>query len=365
MRYLFALISAFGIVVAVTPMVRRLAARLGVIDVPGEPRKIHGRPTPPLGGIAIFAGLFLVWWYVAAHTPYLLGASIKEKHLWGLFAGSAVLMLGGYLDDKYNLKPSRQILFPILAALIVIASGIGVRLITNPFGGTISLVSWERVLFWFHGVGYRVTLPADLLTFAWLLGMMYTTKFLDGLDGLVSGLTVIGSIMIMLLATVTRFYQPEVGMLAAVVAGAFAGFLIFNFHPARIFLGEGGSLFAGFLLGTLAVISGGKIATALLVLGVPVLDAGWVIARRLFWQRRRPTIADRTHLHFRLLDAGFSHRGAVVLFWVISAAFGVTTLFLQSAQKLVAFGVLALVMGALGVWVVMRYHRKCKITNPK
>lgn len=231
-------------------------------------------------------------------------------------------------------------------------------LITNPLGGAISLVSWERVLFWFDGVGYRLTLPADLLTFGWLLGMMYVTKFLDGLDGLVTGLTVIGSMMIMLLATVTMFYQPEVGVLAAAVAGAFAGFLIYNFHPAKIFLGEGGSLLAGFMLGTLAVISGGKIATALLVLGIPLLDMLWVILRRIFLDKKMPSIGDSGHLHFRLLRAGISHRRAVILLWIIAALFGTSTLFFQSAQKLVALGLLVLVMIFLGIWVVTRYNKR-------
>lgn len=355
MKYFFAFAVSMALVAALTPVVRRVAVRWHVLDVPGEPRKIHMKPTPLLGGVAVFLGLMAVMWLVAFATPYLLDTSIKLKHLIGLSLGGLVLLIGGWLDDKYNLKPSRQIVFSIIAVLIIIASGIGIRQITNPFGGTISLVSWERVLFWWQGVGYRITLPADLFTFVWLMALIYTTKFLDGLDGLVSGITAIGAFMIFFLATATRYFQPEVGVLSVIVAGAFIGFLFWNWHPAKIFLGTGGSTLAGFLLGALAIVSGGKIATALLVLGVPVLDAGWVIARRMFWEHRMPTLPDKKHLHFRLLDAGFSHRGAVVFLWSLSVAFGVSTLFLQSKQKLMVLGVLTGIVVILASWLIARY----------
>lgn len=354
MKYFFVLVVSALVTWLITPVVRKMAARLRVLDVPNAARKVHALPIPLLGGMAIFAGLMVVLWYVALTTPLLLNNSIKFKHLVGFTLGGLVLMIGGYLDDRYRLKPSRQILFPILAAFIVIASGIGVRMITNPLGGTISLVFWEKVLFWFQGVGYRITLPADILTFLWLMGMMYTTKLLDGLDGLVTGLTSIGGIMVLLFTTMTLWYQPEVGMLAAISAGAFLGFLPWNFHPAKMFLGEGGSLFAGFLLGTLAIISGGKIAIALLVLGIPVLDAARVIIQRVVWEKRSPTVADRSHLHFRLLDIGLSHRGTVFLFWTMGTLFGIVALFLQSRQKIIALGVLAAIVVILAGWAMMR-----------
>lgn len=355
MPYLFVFISAFLAVALLTPLIRLVALRWQIVDLPNEPRKIHTRPTPLLGGLAIFAGLMAVLWYVALATPYFVGGALQLKHLLGMSLGVLVLILGGVLDDKYNLSPRKQIVFSTFAALIIIVSGIGIRAITNPFGGEPwSLVWWEKVLFWWQGVGYRLTLPADLLTLVWLMLMMYTTKLLDGLDGLVSGLTVIGALMIFLLATTTKFFQPEVGVLALIVAGAFAGFLLFNWHPAKIFLGTGGSTLAGFLLGTLAIISGSKIATTLLVVGIPLLDLVWVAVRRALLERKSPFRADRAHLHFRLLEAGLSHRTVVVVFWILAVGFGVMTLFLQSAQKLVALGVLAVLMVAIGSLVVWR-----------
>lgn len=354
MSYFAIFLVPLIIVALLTPLVRVAALRLRIMDIPDEPRKIHIRPTPLLGGAAIFAGILAALWYFALTTPYFAESTVQFKHLWGLSLGALVLILGGVLDDKYNFPPARQIIFPALATLIVIASGIGIRAITNPLGGTVSLVFWEKVLFWWQGVGYRITLPADLLTFVWLMLMIYTTKLLDGLDGLVSGITVIGALMIFLLATATKFFQPEIGLLALTFGGAFAGFLIWNWHPAKIFLGTGGSTLAGFILGTLAIISGGKIATALLVMGIPVLDLIWVALRRAVIERKSPFEADRAHLHFRLLNAGFSHRQAVVVFWILAAGFGSMTLFLQSAQKLIALGILAVLMVAIGCLVFWR-----------
>lgn len=358
MNFVTALVLTFIITWFLTWLVKKIAGHFKVFDYPAEPRKIHKNPTPLLGGLAIFLGFFISVGIILWLEPSWLNASLKLKNLIGLFVGGLILMIGGALDDKYDLKPSRQIIFSIAAAFVVIASGIGIREITNPFGGVINLARWEQVLFWWQGVGYRLTLPADLFTFVWLMGMIYTTKFLDGLDGLVSGITVIGAMMIFFLTTMTKWFQPEVSLIAIIAAGAFLGFLVWNWHPARIFLGTGGSTFAGFLLGALAIISGGKIATTLLVLGVPILDVAWVITRRLFWEKKSPSQADRKHLHFRLLDVGFSHRGAVLFLYAIAALFGVTTIFLQSEEKLIVLGLLFSTMVVLAGVLVKKNSQK-------
>lgn len=338
---------------------RALATRWHIFDCPTGLRKIHKEPTPLLGGVGIFVGLFVVLFLFVALAPQsLVGHYLQLKQLMGLFIGGFILVVGGILDEKYNLKPSRQMIFSIMAVLAVIACGVGVREMTNPFGGTFNLVSWEKTLFWWQGIPCRLSLPADLITFVWLMVMIYTTKFLDGLDGLVSGVTVVGALTIAFLATLTKWYQPEVALVAMMTAGAFAGFLFWNWHPAKIFLGNSGSTLAGFLLGVLAIISGSKIATTLLVLGVPVLDVVWVIGRRIFWERKSPAQADRKHLHFRLLDVGFSHRGAVLFLYLISALFGVAALFLQSREKMIALAVLVVLMIVLAVFAVSWRKRR-------
>jgi len=165
------------------------------------------------------------------------------------------------------------------------------------------------------------------------------------LDGLASSVTGVGALMVMLLSLTAAYYQPDVALLSAVVIGAIVGFLFWNFHPATIFLGEGGSTFVGFLLGVLAVISGGKLATALLVLGIPLLDAVWVVVRRFrAGGLKQIFVGDRKHLHHRLYDLGLGQKQVVLVYVMVASAFGVTALFFQSREKLVALVVLCLIM---------------------
>lgn len=333
---------------ALVPLVRRLALCFGIVDVPNEPRKIHTRVTALLGGLAPFfvfvAGVFLV-------ISFGLTSELRLKHLIGVLIGSALLMIGGWLDDKFKLSPAKQIIWPILAVAVVIVSGIGIRALQNPFGGTISLVQTEWIVAWVGGWPYRITLMADVVTFVWLMGMMYTTKFLDGLDGLTSGITVIGTLIIALVSILPPLHQTGLATVAALGAGAFLGFLIWNWHPAKIFLGEGGSLFAGFLLGTLAILSSSKIAITLLVVGIPILDVIWVIARRLLWEKRSPWQGDDKHLHFRLLHIGLSHRQAVGVLLALSVAFGAIGLVASSAGKLTALIILVLLLVIGGIMI--------------
>jgi len=366
MNYVFVFIIALLLTAVLTPLVKRLALKYKILDEPGqEERKIHKKPIPLLGGVAIYFAVVVIVAVIWFATDWIDNGAIEAKHLFGVLAGLTFLLIGGVLDDRYNLKPSNQFIWPILAALSLIFAGIGIDRITNPFGGTIALNQWEWILFWWQGMAYKLTLPSDIFTFFWILGMIYTTKFLDGLDGLASGITGIGALMIFFLALYTQYFQPDVAMLAAVVAGAMAGFLVFNFNPAKIFLGEAGSTICGFLLGTLAIISGGKIATALLVMGIPVLDVLWVIVRRTFIEKKSPFKGDRKHLHFRMLDVGFSQRQAVLFFYLIAAIFGTATLFLQSQYKLLTLGILAVVMLIMGLILVKSYKPEVTIDDTR
>lgn len=309
---------------ALTFLVMKLAAKLGITDKPDADRKIHGRAVPLLGGLAIFAAFFVILYFV--HDKLLTG-NLEPRHWLGFFIGAGFLMIGGWLDDKYKLKPARQIIWPILAVVSVIAGGVEIEKITNPLGGFIYL-----------GAGSTVLIAA------WLLGMMYTTKLLDGLDGLVSGLTAIGAMVIFIFTMSAKYYQPDIGLAALILAAACLGFLFFNWHPAKIFLGEGGSLFLGYALGVLSIISGGKIAIALLVMGIPALDVAWTILRRLAAGKNPFRFADRKHLHFRLLNLGLSVKKSVLVFYFISIIFGLAALFLQSIGKVLALAVLLVIM---------------------
>ena len=335
----------FFLSLILTGVVLVVMERLNIVDRPRrQERKIHTKKIPLGGGLAIFLSFFLVA-AMLARTSDLLGSDVTHTHLLALFLGGLVLIIGGIVDDTYALRARYQVWFPIAAALIVIGFGIGPSAISNPLGGMIRLDQWMIVL---PGIG-TVALLADLLVFVWLMTMMFTTKLLDGLDGLVAGIVAIGALMIFFVSQQPQWRQPEIGLLAIILAAACAGFLVWNFHPAKIFLGQGGSLLTGFLLGSLAIISGSKIATTLLVMGIPMLDVARVIIRRT--QKHRSIFSgDSEHLHFQLLHSGMSHRQAVLLLYAIAFLFGLTTLFLQGRQQLIALLLLCILMLVTGVW---------------
>ena len=356
---LYAFLGALLISAVITPLIAKIARKFGLLDRPeSDPsRKIQKKSVPLLGGLAIFLSFNLV---VAIMYPELTQGYMLPKYLWAIFLAGLVLMIGGILDDRMNLRPKTQIVFPIIACLIIIASGIGIDYLTNPMGGEFRLDTFRLTLFEYGGLPYQVVLLADLFTFVWLMGMMYTTKILDGLDGLVSGITTIGAFILFFLSMTQEVYQPETAALALILAGAALGFFIYNFHPAKIYLGEGGSLFCGFMLGVLAIISGGKIATALLIMGIPILDVLWVIVRRVFFDKKSWAQADSKHLHYRLLDIGLTHRQAVLLLLTIAAVFGASSLYLESFGKLWALVIVVAVMILLAGIIYYKYknHEK-------
>lgn len=351
--------AATGLVSAALAFaVRRLAVRVNIIDRPeiDPSRKIHGQPTPLLGGLAPLTSFFLVlgcflWW-----RPDLT-AGFPTGQYFGLAIASLLLAVGGFLDDRFRLPPQWQILWPVLATISVIMSGVGVHFITNPFGGLIDLDVRTITVLTVAGVPLLFQLWADVFSFVWLMGMSYTTKFLDGLDGLVAGVSAIGGFIIFVVSLRPEVNQSTTALVAILFSGAMVGVLPLNFHPARLFLGEAGSLWAGFMLGTLAIISGGKIATALLLMGIPILDVVWVIVRRLREGRSPFRGADRKHLHFRLLEVGLSHRQAVLSLYVLTSLFGLMTLLFHGWQKVVALGVLFAVMVTMGTALVVRSRR--------
>ena len=212
-----------------TAGIRHLAWRCHIIDTPDGERKIHGRAVPLLGGVAIFVSFFAGLFFA---QDAVLARGLTETNLWVFFAGALVLLTGGVLDDVFDLKPRWQIIFPVVAALLVIYGGISIVKVTNPFGGLVHFGA----------------LASAGLTFVWILGMIYTTKLLDGADGLVSGLGVISGVIIFLFTMTTRYYQPDIGLMALLFAAACLGFLFFNFYPAKIFLGESGSVLVGYII---------------------------------------------------------------------------------------------------------------------
>lgn len=333
-------------------LVRRYALAHHIVDDPSiDPtRRLHHEPIPLLGGVAVGTAVLLTVAFVAGVTPLFDGRFLLPEHILGILVGVIIILLGGYLDDRFRLPARLSIIAPVAAAIVAVASGIGVNFITNPFGGVWRIDTWRIVLWASANRDVVFTVGADVFAFVWIMAMMYTTKILDGLDGLVSGLTAIAAGVLIALSLRPPVLQPDTATLSAIVAGAFFGFLIWNWSPARLFLGESGSVLAGFLLAVVSISAGGKIATTLLVMGLPALDLLWVTLRRLWRSPRTITIADRSHLHFQLLDAGMSPRHVVLLFWATAVVFGSIGLTQGSFGKLVLLTALVLCMVAVVAW---------------
>ncbi len=325
MIFLIVAVASFLISFGCALLVRQVALCYKIVDLPGGKRKTHNEPRPLLGGFALYTAFFIVLF-----TAYFLKPEFFVNFTWfqmlALFYGGTLLMLGGYLDDQFSLRPRYQIIFPIVAALMILFGGVNLTHITNPFGLPFNIGRFSIA---------GVPVVVSILIFLWLLAMMYTTKILDGVDGLVSGVTTIGALMIFFLTQSQRFFQPDVGLLSLIFVGAGAGFLILNFPPAKLFLGEGGSLFTGFILGNLAIIAGSKIATTLLVMGLPMIDLAYTVYRR--YRAKAPLfVGDAGHLHFKLLNKGLSPKRLVLFKYFIAAGFGISTLVLPSGQKFIA-----------------------------
>jgi UDP-GlcNAc:undecaprenyl-phosphate GlcNAc-1-phosphate transferase len=329
LNYLAAFFVALVVAAVLTPLVRQLALSIGAVDKPDNLRKIHTAPVAYLGGVAIFIA------FLASATIFIK----PSRELVALLLGTGILVVLGVADDLRNISAGRKLFWQVVAA------GIGIYTVTNPFGGQIAL-DWGRFAVGLGPIHFHITPVANFISLLWMVGMVNTINFLDGLDGLATGVSGIAATTIFALTISPAVHQPAVALLAVIVAGACLGFLPFNFFPARIFLGDAGAYFLGMTLALLAIYSGGKLATAGLVLGFTIIDALWAALRRL---RRglSPFSADREHLHHLLVAAGFSHRTAVLILYALASSFGLIALVSGTASKLVAL------VGLVGLTVVM------------
>ena len=315
-----------------TPVVRRIAIRLDAIDRPNH-RRVNASPVPRGGGVAVaFAFLTVVVAVLVINDRLALISvpfTIAPEELVALLIGGAVATVLGFLDDYYQLRARWQLLGQLLLATIAVVAGVTVTFINNPFGpGSIILTGPFAVGF----------------TMLWIVGMINSINFIDGLDGLSSGIALIAALTLGLISLTATIAQPFIGVLCFALAGSLLGFLRWNFHPASIFIGTSGVMFVGYTLAVLAILGTAKVAVALLVLGVPIIDTFWIIVRRLA-NGSSPFTPDRGHIHHRLLDLGLSHGQTVLVIYALCAALAVLSFALSGTGQLYAFMGLALASG--------------------
>ncbi|HEX3051873.1 MAG TPA: MraY family glycosyltransferase [Aggregatilineaceae bacterium] len=333
---------SFGLSFALTPLARRLGFRWEIVDKPRS-RHIHPAVTSKFGGLAMYVS-FTVAVIVAQFLPVVRTDDKEIIRLFGLLLGGAFLFIFGILDDKHEFGAIPQYTAQLLAAAVAVLFLIIIEQFNNPFTGN-PTDKWP----------YFVTVT---LTLFWLGFMMNTVNWLDGLDGLAAGVCAVAALMIFLHAAF-RLDQVSVSLLPLALLGATLGFLPFNFHPAKIFMGSNGSLFLGYTIGVLGIIGGAKVATVLLVMGLPLLDVVWQIVRRLS-VGENPVKGDRGHVHYRLLDLGLSPRQIVLVYYAFCAIFGGIALVVASRLfKLIAL----MVMGAVVGIGFLLLSRKSKLHN--
>lgn len=316
----------------------KLSFKYKILDNPGEERKIHKVATPLLGGWAIYLSFLVsvIIFYIFNYF-FEFGIVINTLQIIGILIAGFLIMLGGTIDDKYNLAPIKQIIFILFAIIVIIFFGTQIKFITRPGGGILDLTIGE-----FNILGMNFYLVGIILTFLWLLIVTNATKLLDGLDGLCSGVVSIGMIMLFIVSLFWDKANSFTPSIIIIFLGAIMGFLILNFNPAKIFLGNGGSNLLGMMLGVFAIVSGAKIATALLVLGLPLLDMVAVIILRIRKHEHPFKHADRKHLHFKLLDFGFSVKQSVLFMYLSCFVFGIIGFFQDTIGKIIMIIILVI-----------------------
>lgn len=329
---------SFSVSLAVVPLARWLSFKVDAVSQPGG-RRHEAEPMPKLGGLAVFAG-FITAIVAAQYLPVPRQDPNEIIRLTGLILGSIFVFGFWFFDDIFEFNWLLQAIAQIVTAGIAISFLIFIEFFNNPFTGQ----QTDPWAFW-------VTI---LLTMFWIGLMMNTVNFLDGLDGLAAGVALIAGLMLFANSAFrVSPAQTSVALLPLAMTGACLGFLMYNFFPAKIYLG-GGAPLLGFLLAALSIIGGAKMATILLVMGLPLMDSAWQAISRLL-RGENPMRGDRGHLHFRLLDTGIlSHRQIVIFYYVFCAFFGVLTLVLESQlYKFIAFGVM-LSLIIIGLAIIVR-----------
>lgn len=318
--YVLAFTVALAVSYFITPHVKDFAIKAGAMDAP-DARKVHTRPIPRMGGLGIYLGFILA----------VLASMHINHEILGLVLGGTVIVIVGMIDDTRQLSAKAKLFGQIIAALVLIMFNIRIEWLTNPFGDMIYLD--------------YLSIPITVL---WIVGLTNTVNLIDGLDGLAAGVSTIASITILLVAWQQNFWT--VAILTAALAGSALGFLQHNFNPAKIFMGDTGSMFLGYILAAVSILGTVKSAATIalvvpiVALGLPIMDTAFAIIRR--YSNGRPIFKpDKGHLHHRLLEMGLTQKQAVLLMYVISGCLGLSAIALTEVNKGFGAVIILLLLG--------------------
>lgn len=337
MNYFLILFLAFAVSFAVTPLAIKLAPRIGAMDIPKDKRRMHTKPMPRFGGMSMFLGTEIALAVFLHSDPKVITI---------LFGGACIYAIG-VVDDIHGMSPKVKFALQVAAAIIVFIGGIQIEFVKNPFDE-------EAYIFfpvWFSFV----------ITVLWVVGITNTVNLIDGLDGLAAGVAAIASGCIAYTAVLSG--QFEVGMAMLAVSGGALGFLPYNFHPAKIFMGDSGSLYLGFMIAVVSILGSTKGATLIativpfLVLGLPIFDTIFAIIRR--WINGYPIMmADKGHIHHRIMATGIGQRRTVLIMYCISAIMG--TVAILVVQRMLIEALLLVLVAVVLVCVFIADHASVK-----
>ena len=317
--------------VFIVPFVIEFSQKEGLVDLPGE-RKIHKLPVSRLGGIAIWASAMLTFLVLVMLSYYPYGSLLS-----GILLGGSLMFLLGLVDDVYNLNAKFKLIIQISIATIVFLLGVQIDTIFNPFGSGL----------------LHLGILSYPITILWIVGISNAVNFIDGVDGLAGSVITVSSVTLALISVAMTPAQPITALIAFILAGSMLAFLTFNFNPAKIFMGDSGALFSGFLLATLSiagVMKGAALAVLLpfVVLAVPIIDITYSSIRRIM-KGKSPFVADAEHIHHKLLKAGFSQKKTVAILTFIAIVAGAVATYFTGALKnyFIYIAILLLIMFVL------------------
>ena len=338
LKMCLSLVTAFVISFAATPVIKSFANRVGAVDRPGELRRIHDRPIPRLGGLAIFFGFLL---------SVVLFTEI-DLQVRGLLLGAVVIVVIGIADDIVSVNAWIKLAFQTAAALVAVSHGVVIEVLMNP-----NIFSANDYL--------RLGAFSVPVTVIWIVAITNSVNLIDGLDGLACGVSAISSVTMLVIALVVA--TGNVVVIPAALAGACIGFIPYNFNPAKIFMGDTGALLLGYVLATLSVMGLFKFyavitfAVPFLVLAVPLVDTIFAFFRRLI-KGQSPLKPDRGHFHHRLIDMGLSQKQAVAILYSVSAILGVAAVILATGEEIKAMLFILAVCAAAGTAVFILHEMK-------